>query len=318
MNRTELAEILEREGFDPCVYSLDGGTREDTLCVAQEGGRWCVYYTERGIRGETAWFATEGQACEHLLKQIRSLPIQQTRTTDAEPGRLGKSVQAIAFDCFGTLIDWEAGILDALSSLFERHRVVGPPADADLLTLYARLESEAQAGSYRPYRDVLADVAQGFAHKLGFPLPAMDRGILADSIRHWPAFPDTAEGLQRLKTKYRLAVISNIDDDLFANVEHKLGLAAVGGFDSVVTAEHVRSYKPGDAHFHEALKSLGLGPGELLIAACSLHHDIAPANALGMPTCHIDRNQLGASGHADATPTMTVRSVAELADALGC
>lgn len=228
------------------------------------------------------------------------------------------NIHAIAFDCFGTLIDWEAGILDALAALFERHRVTNPPPAADLLRLYAELESKAQSGDYRPYREVLEDVAAGFAHRLGFPLPAMDRGILADSIRHWPAFTDTAQALRRLKTKYKLAVISNIDDDLFEPARQKLGLSTVGGLDEIVTAEQVRSYKPGHAHFDEVLSRLGIEPNQLLVAACSLHHDIAPANALGIPTCHIDRNQLGASGHADATPTMTVSSVAELADALGC
>ncbi len=227
-------------------------------------------------------------------------------------------IQAIAFDCFGTLIDWEAGILDALAALFERHRVTNPPPAADLLRLYAELEAKAEAGPYRPYKEVLEDVAAGFAQKLGFPLPAMDRGILADSIRHWPAFPDTAQGLRRLKTRYRLVVVSNIDDDLFQAPRQKLGLSTVGGLDELVTAEQVRSYKPARAHFDEALARLNLEPDQLLVAACSLYHDIAPAGALGIPTCHVDRHQLGASGHADATPTMAVRSVAELADALGC
>ncbi|MEO1584688.1 MAG: HAD-IA family hydrolase [Planctomycetota bacterium] len=228
------------------------------------------------------------------------------------------AIRAIAFDCFGTLIDWEAGILDALAALFERHRVTNPPPAADLLGLYAELESKAQSGDYRPYREVLEDVAAGFAQRIGFPLPAMDRGILADSIRHWPAFPDTGPALRRLKAKYKVAVISNIDDDLFEPPRVKLGLATAGGLDELVTAQQVRSYKPGRAHFDEVLNRLNLEPNQLLVAACSLHHDIAPANALGIPTCHIGRNQLGASGHAEATPGMSVRSVAELADALGC
>ena len=231
-------------------------------------------------------------------------------------------IKAIAFDCFGTLIDWEAGILDALAALFERHRVSEPPPAADLLRLYAELESKAQSGDYRPYREVLEDVAAGFAQRIGFPLPAMDRGILADSIRHWPAFPDTGPALRRLKAKYKVAVISNIDDDLFEPARTKLGLATVGGLDELIPAQQVQSYTPGRAHFDEALKRLKLEADQVLVAACSLHHDIAPANALGIPTCHIDRNQLGASGHADDLlvngPTMTVRSLAELADALGC
>lgn len=225
---------------------------------------------------------------------------------------------AIAFDCFGTLIDWEAGILAALAALFERHRVANPPPAGDLLRLYAELEGKAQAGAYRPYRAVLEDVATGFASRIGFPLPAMDRGILADSIRHWPAFADTGPSLRRLKAKHKLAVISNIDDDLFEPARQKLGLATVGGLDELVTAQQVESYKPGRAHFDEVLARLDLEPSQLLVAACSLHHDIAPANAMGIPTCHVDRGQQGASGHAAAIPAMTVRSIAELADVLGC
>ncbi len=146
----------------------------------------------------------------------------------------------------------------------------------------------------------------------------MDRGILADSIRHWPAFPDTAPALRRLKASYKLAVVSNIDDDLFDAPRQKLGLSTVGGLDELVTAQQVNSYKPGHAHFTQALARLNLRPNQLLIAACSLYHDIKPANDLGIPTCHVDRRQLGASGRAEATPTMTVRSIAELADALRC
>lgn len=228
------------------------------------------------------------------------------------------NIRAIAFDCFGTLIDWEAGILAALAALFERHRITSPPPAGDLLALYAELEAKAQAGPYRPYREILEDVATGFATRMGFPLPAMDRGILTDSIRHWPAFPDTGQALRRLKTKYKLAVISNIDDDLFERAVPRLGIGGSAGLDALVTAEQVRSYKPGHAHFLTVLDRLGIQRSELLIAACSHRHDIAPANELGIPTCHVDRNQLGASGYADATPTMTVRSIAELADAIGC
>lgn len=228
------------------------------------------------------------------------------------------SIKAIAFDCFGTLVDWEAGILSALGSLFERHRVTDPPADGDLLRLYAELEAKAEAGAYRSYRDVLEAVTAGFAQRMGFPLPAMDRGILADSMRRWPVFRDTAEGLRRLKSKYRLAIVSNVDDDLFAAVEPRLGLAAVGGFDAVVTAERVRSYKPGEAHFTEVAERLGVERHEVLVAACSRFHDIAPATALGMPTCWVNRRPMGASGESHAEPGLTVERVADLAEHLGC
>ena len=227
-------------------------------------------------------------------------------------------VRAVAFDCFGTLIDWQAGILSALHALLERHRVTAAPADDELLAMYAEFEQNAQAGEYKPYRQVLTQVTQRFAGKLGFPLPVMDRDILADSIRHWPAFDDTGTVLRRLKATHKIAIISNIDDDLFERVAPRLGIGGTAGLDALVTAEQVRSYKPGHAHFLTLVERLGFDRSEVLIAACSKHHDIAPANELGFPTCWIDRRQRGASGNAEAEPSMTVRSAAELADTLSC
>jgi 2-haloacid dehalogenase len=226
-------------------------------------------------------------------------------------------VRAVAFDCFGTLIDWEAGLLTALGTLLSRHGMADPPEPAALLTLYAELESQAESGVYRPYREVLASVAEGLARRLGLRLPATDRTLLADSLASWPAFRDTAPALRRLKACYRLAVISNVDDDLFEPVLPKLGLAGAGGLDALVTAQQVGSYKPDPGHLREVLTRLGLEPAELLVAACSLYHDIAPAGAMGVPTCWVDRRQLGASGQARAAPTMTVTSLTELADRLG-
>lgn len=231
-------------------------------------------------------------------------------------------IQAIAFDCFGTLIDWEAGILDALAALFERHRVTDPPPAADLLRLYAELESKAQSGDYRPYRDVLEDVAAGFASRIGFPLPAMDRGILADSIRHWPAFPETADSLRRLKARHRVAVVSSIDEDLFGFAQQKLGLSGVGGLDALVTSGRVGASKPSAAHYRVLLEELGIGPGELLVAAASPSRDLAPAAELGIATCLVERShhtpprRPGSGGGVE--PDLAVRSVAELADRLGC
>lgn len=85
MNKDELKRILDIERFDPRVYSLDGGLPNDRLCLSKEGGRWCIYYTERGARFDEQWFNSESDACEHLLRELRSLPAVQTRL----PGPVG-------------------------------------------------------------------------------------------------------------------------------------------------------------------------------------------------------------------------------------
>lgn len=227
-----------------------------------------------------------------------------------EPAR----IEAITFDCFGTLIDWEAGILSVLRVLCERYGVRPAPADADLLTLYARLEARAEDGPYRPYREVLAEVAGGVASELGFRLAAADRSLLADSMAEWPAFADTAASLRALKQRFRIGVLSNVDDDLFAGVQPRLGLRGMGGLDLLVTAEQVRSYKPAAGHFEEALRQLGMDRAALLHVAQSKRHDIAPARAMGIRCVWVDRQRGrgGASGEGAATADLDVPDLSTL------
>ena len=129
--------------------------------------------------------------------------------------KIASRIEAVTFDCFGTLIDWESGILGVLKLLCERYSVKPAPADTDLLAMYARLEGQAEHGAYRPYREILAEVMQKLAGELGFQLASADRSLLADSIEDWPAFSDTAASLRALKARYKVGVLSNIDDDLF-------------------------------------------------------------------------------------------------------
>lgn len=222
--------------------------------------------------------------------------------------------KALTFDCFGTLIDWETGIHRALTMLCERYGIDEPPHRHELLAMYAQLEAQAEKGPYRPYRDVLADVTKGVASRLGFQLSIADQSILADSIRDWPAFDDTASALRELKKHFKLGVLSNIDDDLFETALPKLGLESAGGLDLLVTAQQVQSYKPAHAHFHEALKRLGLAKSELLHVAQSKKHDVAPCNELGIRCVWVDRQsgKGGASGENDAKPDMVVPDLASL------
>ena len=214
-------------------------------------------------------------------------------------------VEALTFDCYGTLIDWEAGILAALRPMLCAHGVADP-GDRALLECYARFEPAAQAGEFRIYRSVLADVALGFGHAFGFETSVAEAARFAASVTAWPAFPDAPAALRALGARYRLAIVSNVDDDLFAGSAARLGIT----FEVVVTAQQVRSYKPAHAHFHEVLRRLDLPRERVIHVAQSLYHDVAPARALGIATVWVNRQAArpggGATAPSDARPHLEV------------
>ncbi len=216
----------------------------------------------------------------------------------------------ISFDCYGTLIDWESGILAYMRPLL--HAKNREASDAQILNLYSELEPREQSRSYRRYREVLAEVMRGFARDWKFHLTTNEAAGLADSIADWKPFPDTVQGLHELKSRYKLAILSNIDDDLFAFTAKRLPVP----FDLVVTAQQVRSYKPSHRNFEVLLRRLGEPKERLLHAAESLYHDVAPASELGVATVWVNRRQgkpAAATRLADAKPDLEVGSVAELA-----
>ncbi|HET8947825.1 MAG TPA: haloacid dehalogenase type II [Candidatus Polarisedimenticolia bacterium] len=221
--------------------------------------------------------------------------------------------EALTFDCFGTLVDWESGILEALLPVVQRHRV---EADAEhLLRLYAEAESDLEAGPYLPYTEVLGRVMVRVGQALGFEPSAEERGRLARSLPAWPLFPDTVPSLATLARRFRLAIVSNVDDDLFAGVARRLTVP----FDAVITAQQVRSYKPAPAHFLRALKTLRLPTERVLHVAQSRFHDIAPASALGFTTVWVNRRSgragSGATPEGGAIPDLEVPDLATLARA---
>lgn len=220
------------------------------------------------------------------------------------------SFRLLTFDCYGTLVDWETGIVEALRPLLARHGV--ERSDEEILALHARLEAPAQAGLWLPYREVLGRVVEGVGRELGFDPTTAERAALADSVAEWPVFPDTAEALRRLGLRHRLGVLSNVDDDLFAATAPKLGVE----LDLLVTAEQVRSYKPGHAHFEEALRRSKLRVEDVLHAAQSLFHDIVPARALGFTTVWVNRRAgrpgSGATPSASGLPDVEVPDLATL------
>lgn len=219
--------------------------------------------------------------------------------------------EAVTFDCYGTLVDWESGILAALGPLLGD---AAAEANEDaLLERFGRYESQVEAAPFRPYREVLSEVARRFLDAYGVdPHPAAIEAF-AGSVGSWPVFDDTVDALRALGRRYRLAIVSNVDDDLFAGSAEKLGVE----WAEVVTAEQVRSYKPARAHFDEVLRRLELPVDGVLHVAQSLYHDIGPAKQLGFTCVWVDRRSgrtgSGATPPAQAAPDLRVRDLASLA-----
>ncbi|HWZ43204.1 MAG TPA: HAD-IA family hydrolase [Candidatus Saccharimonadales bacterium] len=218
-------------------------------------------------------------------------------------------VRLITFDCYGTLIDWESGMLRSMRPLF-----VGA-SDEELLKMYSEIEPEFQSGGYLPYRRVLAEAVKEIGKRLERPVTDAEAQAFAESLKQWQPFPDTVAALQSLSRRCKLAIVSNIDDDLFAATREHLKT----DFMFVVTAQQVGSYKPALNHFHEAIKRAGLASiskEQVLHAAESLHHDIAPANSLGLKNVWVNRRfgkpGAGATRGSAATPMLEVRGLDEL------
>jgi 2-haloacid dehalogenase len=193
----------------------------------------------------------------------------------------------LTFDCYGTLIDWETGIVDGLGPLIAR---LPAPAERDRI-LEAHARHEAQQQRYTPemtYRDVLAVVYRRLAEEWRVPYTFAEANAYGDSVRRWPVFPDTVGALQYLRRFYRIAVLSNVDNATFAESLKVLGVE----FDAVFTAEDVGLYKP-DRRFFEymlnAVEARGFRREEILHTAESLYHDLIPANEVGLPSCWIYR-----------------------------
>jgi 2-haloacid dehalogenase len=218
----------------------------------------------------------------------------------------------ITFDCYGTLIDWEAGILPALRRVLAAHGQTLP--DEALLELYGEFEAQAESGPYQSYRHVLESVVRQFGERCGFhPSPAELRS-LHESIPVWPPFPDTIAALEKLQQRYRMAIISNIDDDLFAATRQHLGVE----FSTVITAQQARSCKPSLNNFRLALQTLGIEPPNLLHAAQSVYHDVIPAQSLGISAVWVNRKSarpgVGAVRKASGQPDLEVPDLATLAE----
>lgn len=225
-------------------------------------------------------------------------------------------IRALSFDCYGTLIDWETGLLNALRPYLERAGAAVP--DDRILADYARLETSLE--NEHPtmlYRDLLKRVFLELMSEWEIAAEEDDADRFAQSIHTWPPFPDTPTALEYLGREFELAILSNVDRESFAHTNQLLG----GRFDLVVTAEDVGAYKPSLENFRalvNAYAARGIDEHEILHAAQSLFHDIEPAMRLGLRNVWVDRRSGKAGWGATrppeetASPKYVVRSLGEL------
>lgn len=226
----------------------------------------------------------------------------------------------LTFDCYGTLIDWEAGILSALQPWALGAGI--STDDASLLAAFAEAESEAEHASPGAlYPEILEATHARIAQKFNAPDDPATAGALGRSVGDWPPFADTREALNRLQRRYKLMVVSNVDRASFARTQKQLGVA----FDAVVTAEEVGTYKPDPRMFRRALEVAAnwkIAPHQILHVAQSLYHDHVPAKALGLSTVWVRRPsrraEFGATRDPGVSvqPDLTVHSLAEFADVI--
>jgi 2-haloacid dehalogenase len=221
--------------------------------------------------------------------------------------------EVLTFDCYGTLIDWESGILSALHRILSAHGKA--IEDATILKLYGDFEQRSEEGEFHPYRSVLESVVRRFGAQLGFNPTDAEARSLPDSLPTWKPWPDTVAALQLLKSRFRLAILSNVDDDLFALTRPQLGV----NFDEVITAQQAQAYKPSLKIFELALSRINSPAHRVLHVGQSVYHDVIPAQALGLATVWVNRPSarpgVGAVKSAEAKPDLIVSSLAELAAA---
>lgn len=225
----------------------------------------------------------------------------------------------LTFDCYGTLIDWESGMVQALEPLTAR--VARALSRDEILEAHARHESSQQAWTpAKRYSELLAVVYKRLAEEWQVAVTWEECRAYGNSVGDWPAFPDTVEALQYLEQHYKLVILSNVDNESFGRSNTRLGVA----FDAIYTAEDIGSYKPSPRNFDymlDKLKTLGVEKGQILHTAESLFHDHVPANQAGLTSCWIHRRHesggFGATMKPELMPTTHFRfkTLGELAEA---
>lgn len=226
--------------------------------------------------------------------------------------------RVLTFDCYGTLIDWETGILAVVRPWATRAGISA--SDAEILGAFGEAESTAEHDLPTAiYPDVLRATFARMAKHFGASVDSAAENLFGKSVGDWPAFADTTEALKRLQRRFKLVVVSNVDRESFARSQKRLGII----FDAVVTAEEVGAYKPDAKMFRRALevaKGFGAGPENVLHVAQSLYHDHVPAKSFGLKTVWVrrpsHRGEFGATREpgVEVKPDLVVHSMKELAD----
>jgi 2-haloacid dehalogenase len=233
--------------------------------------------------------------------------------------------KALTFDCYGTLIDWESGMIEALKPLTSK--VSRALTRNQILETHARHESSQQVQTpAKLYRELLPIVYRRLAEEWGVSVGWNDCVAYGRSVKTWPTFVDSAPALQYLKRHFKLVILSNVDNESFSGSNEKLQV----DFDAIYTAEDIGSYKPSSRNFEymlAKLKTLGIEKHQILHMAESMFHDHGPANTHGLASCWIFRRHsqdgFGATMHPDEMPKYEFRfsSMADLVkahqDALG-
>ncbi|HLI10290.1 MAG TPA: haloacid dehalogenase type II [Alphaproteobacteria bacterium] len=226
----------------------------------------------------------------------------------------------LTFDCYGTLIDWERGILAELRPWVSRHGR-GDLSDEAILEAFGSTEAACEAETPdRLYPKILEETQRRLAKRWGVPISADEAASFGQSVGRWPAFADSATALRYLKRYYKLCIISNVDRASFARSNEQLGVE----FDRIITAQDVGSYKPNLRNFQFALaeieRTLGAAKNQILHTAQSIFHDVVPARRLGLATLWINRRkEVGgwgatpapAADNNEARPDLEVPSMAE-------
>lgn len=221
--------------------------------------------------------------------------------------------EVLTFDCYGTLINWEKGILNCLRPIFAAHGKTLD--DSSILQLFGEFEADCEQGTYRSYRDVLQSVVRAFGNRLNFQPTQQEVRSLPESLARWKPWPDTVAALSDLHQRFRLCVISNVDDDLFASTAPQLQTP----FDHVITAQQAGAYKPSLKIFELALQRIAAPAHRILHVGQSIYHDVVPAQSLGLTAVWVNRPSarkgVGAVKPAEGIPDLVVSSLAELASA---
>jgi 2-haloacid dehalogenase len=258
---------------------------------------------------ENGAIAQLGERFNGIEEVVGSIPsgstnIQMTSSSSSASSAGSKAkltdFKALTFDCYGTLIDWESGMIEALKPLTSK--ASRPLKRDEILEAHARHESSQQVQTpAKLYRDLLATVYRRLAEEWGVAMSWSDCVAYGRSVGNWPAFADTVASLQYLKRHYKLAILSNVDNESFSFSNEKLGVE----LDAVYTAEDCGSYKPSSRNFEymlAKLKTIGIEKNQILHTAESLFHDHSPANEHGLVSCWIDRRH----GQAGSGATMAL------------